>query len=203
MAEFKKQVKDISVKFEDSLLYLIDNQIINNDLDDDDDDDDQEEQQVINPLEYKIQPVNTPKERFIELIQKATKSINSLSSSIDKNERSNMIYATRDISTHFTQINEEATRICRNVPEGKAKEKFLENTSKLKTSSVQMKINISVKASSDESDDVNELNSKIIGLLELMEQCFEVVTHSDRIYNDMDFASDTSFSTSGGWNTVS
>ncbi|KAN0041537.1 hypothetical protein ACTFIV_004079 [Dictyostelium citrinum] len=200
MAEFKKQISELSEKFIDDLKYAIETNIINNE---DDEGDDGDEETNFHPLEYKFLSTKAPKEKFMELLQKVTKSIVALSNAIQKNERSNMIRSTADVATVFTQINNEATEISRSLPDGKAKEKLLESTSRCKTSSVQLKINISVKASSDESDDVSDLNNKIIGLFELINQCFSVIAHSDRVYNDMDFNKHSFGGSTSSWNTVS
>ncbi|EGC36102.1 hypothetical protein DICPUDRAFT_78221 [Dictyostelium purpureum] len=180
-----KEIEELSKKYIEDLKYVIETNIINQDYDEDDEEDD--ESNDFDPLEYKFKSLKTPKEKFIELLQKVTKSCVALSKSIQNKERSNMIYATRDMATYFGQINDEATQISRQLPEGKAKEKLLESTSRCKTSSVQLKINISVKASSEEGDDVTDLNKKIVGLYELIQQCFNAITHSDRVFNDMDF----------------
>ncbi|KAK5580941.1 hypothetical protein RB653_000968 [Dictyostelium firmibasis] len=198
MTEFKKQISELSEKFIEDLKYAIETNIINNE-----DDDEEESTNDFDPLEYKFLSTKAPKEKFMELLQKVTKSCVALSNSIQKSERSNMIHATRDMATFFTQINDEATQIARNLPDGKSKEKLLESTSRCKTSSVQLKINISVKASSDESDDVSDLNNKIVGLYELINQCFSVVAHSDRVYNDMDFNKQSFGSSTSSWNNVS
>ncbi|KYR01070.1 hypothetical protein DLAC_02164 [Tieghemostelium lacteum] len=83
-------------------------------------------------------------------------------------------------------MNTEANQISNHLPDGKGKHKFLEHVSKCKQSAVQLKINISVRASSDSSDDTVDLDAKIYGLYDQISQSFQVITHSDRVFTDMD-----------------
>eukprot|EP01132_Coremiostelium_polycephalum_P000637 gene637-790_t len=196
------EIKSITDQAIINLNSCIENNLLNKD---DDEDDDDTTDVKVDGLTYKITG-SSPKEKFIAALQKTAIALVELTSSLESVSRSNMIHKIRSLSDIVTAMNIEATQITGPIPDGKSKFKFLEHTSKLKVSCVQLKINISVRASSSEDDDVKELDSKILGLYQQIGECYTVITESDRIFTDLDFNQQSFTSTTGSgsstWNNI-
>ncbi|EGG25055.1 hypothetical protein DFA_03301 [Cavenderia fasciculata] len=199
------EIKELTKQMMDALLYCIDVNVSEEDHDN----------TTMSPILIPLTS-NSIKEKYVVLLQKIVKSINDLTTALDNLAKSGMILTIRTVADLITQLLQESNNIASSIPEGKAKFNFLEAVSKCKSSSLQLKINISVRASSSEDDDTKELDGKILELYRIVAQSFEIITHSDRIFTDMDFcgASQSKASSApvpsasgggaagGNWNTI-
>ncbi|EFA80274.1 DEAD/DEAH box helicase [Heterostelium album PN500] len=123
---------------------------------------------------------NTTKTKTVGQLQKFAEHLSGLGDSLNNSSRSAMIHCVRSLSDVATQLNTDVTQALQSVPDGKAKIKFQEHLSKLKTSSLQLKISVSVRASSDENDSIADVDKKIISLIEVIGEAYNVVAYSDR-----------------------
>ncbi|GAM19791.1 hypothetical protein SAMD00019534_029660, partial [Acytostelium subglobosum LB1] len=183
------RLKAITDKVVEDLGYCIENNVA----------EEEDDNSTMSPLVIPFTQ-STSKTKLVGQLQKVAKSWTELTASLNTLSRSAMIINIRTMCDLLSAMNNDVNAFSTGMPDGKAKLKFLEHVSKLKSSSVQLKITISVRASSDGDDNLTDTDKKLESLYETMGEAFDVITHSDRVFNDLDFKQTSSSST---WNTIS